>query len=210
MLVLKITLPHALSRIHQNMKKWIFLLVFSFASLLTQAQGKHNLNVKYFGLTLHPKGDNNAELMPLNPDGKGYLVLNVGGSVGYEHFLVPGKISLKAIQALYADCALRFAGFTHLGVRAVIFDIGRHSLNGGLGPTLVFRRNWSELEGYTLSSSFFGGNPQDKWQYKMVWYAGELEYNYRLTPRTDLSTSFVPGYPNIMSLSFGVRYWLKD
>jgi hypothetical protein len=187
----------------------LFLLLFC-CPFLGQAQNRKNLNFKYFGLTVHPKGDDNAEIMPLNPDGKGYLVLNVGGSVGYEQFFVPEKFSVKAIQAFYADCALQFAGFTHLGLRAVIFDIGRHSLNGGLGPTLVYRRNWSKLPGYTVATSFFGGDPEDKWQYKMIWYAGELEYNYRLSTRTDLSTSFVPGYPNIMSLSFGVRYWLKD
>ncbi len=192
------------------MNRCILLALLFLGTFTAQAQYKRNLNFKYFGLTLHPKGDDNADLMPLNPDGKGYLVLNVGASVGYEHFIADSKFSVKAIQALYADCALRFAGFTHLGLRAVIFQVGRHSLNGGLGPTLVYRRNWSELEGYNISTSFFGGDPEDKWQYKMIWYAGEFEYNYRLSDRADFSTSFVPGYPDIMSLSFGVRYWLKE
>ena len=192
------------------MNKWILLALTFIGSFSAQAQYKRNLNFKYFGLTFHPRGDDNAELMPLNPDGKGYLVFNIGGSVAYEQYFVQDKFSVKAIQALYADCAMQFAGFTHLGVRAVIFQIGRHSLNGGLGPTLVFRRNWSDLEGYNSNTSFFGGDPNDKWQYKMIWYAGEFEYNYRLSDRADFSTSFVPGYPNIMSLSFGVRYWLKN
>lgn len=193
-----------------------FSLTFALAVALilllpatSSAQYTRNLSLKYFGLTLHPKGDDNAELMPLNPDGEGYLVVNLGASVSYEHFLIPDKLSVKGIQALYADCAMRFAGFTHLGVRATIFQAGRHTLSGGLGPTLVFRRNWSKLPGYNLSTSFFGGKPSDTWQYRMVWYAGELEHNYRLNPRTDFSTSFVPGYPNIMTLSFGLRYWLK-
>ncbi|RNI27089.1 hypothetical protein EFA69_12990 [Rufibacter immobilis] len=192
------------------MKNWILLTLLFLGCSWAQAQHRRNVNFKYFGLTLHPKGDDNAELMPLNPDGKGYLVLNIGASVGYEHFIVPDKFSVKAIQAFYADCALRFAGFTHLGLRGVVFTLGRHSLNGGIGPTLVYRRNWSELEGYNVSTSFFGGDPEDKWQYKMIWYAGEFEYNYRLSDRTDFSVSFVPGYPDIMSLSFGVRYWLKE
>jgi len=189
--------------------KIIFLLSLLLGPFLAQAQYTRNISVKYFGLTLHPKGDDNAELMPLNPDGKGYFVFNLGASVSYEQFFVPDKFAFKAIQALYADCAMRFAGFTHLGVRATIFQIGPHALSGGLGPTLVYRRNWSTLDGYNLSTSFFGGDPEDTWQYRMIWYAGELEYNYRFSERADFSTSFVPGYPNIMSLSFGVRYWLK-
>ncbi|QHL87045.1 hypothetical protein GU926_06180 [Nibribacter ruber] len=190
------------------MRTWTLLLLLFLIALPGQAQLRRNVSLKYFGLTLHPKGDDNADLMPLNPDGKGYFVVNLGGSVSYEQFLKGDKFSIKAIQALYADCALQLAGFTHLGVRAVIFELGRHSLNGGLGPTLVYRRNWSTLDGYNMSTSFFAGDPNDAWQYKMIWYAGELEYNYRLSDRTDLSTSFVPGYPNIMSLSFGVRVWL--
>lgn len=193
-----------------NKRIWLLLFLIFLLPWAAQAQRTRNLNFKYFGLSLHPKGDDNAELMPLNPDGKGYLVLNVGASVAYEQFFVPGKFSVKAIQAFYADCALRFAGFTHLGVRAVVFEAGRHSLNGGLGPTLVYRRNWSELEGYNRDTSFFGGDPEDTWQARMIWYAGEFEYNYRLSDRADLSVSFVPGYPNLMSLSFGLRYWLKD
>ncbi|WP_192821431.1 hypothetical protein [Rufibacter sp. LB8] len=190
------------------MYRWLVFILLLLSPFAGEAQYRRNLNFKYFGLTLHPKGDDNAELMPLNPDGKGYFVMNVGASVGYEHFLGGTKFSVKALQALYADCAMQLAGFTHLGLRAVIFEAGRHSLNGGLGPTLVYRRNWSKLEGYNLSTSFFGGDASDKWQYRMIWYAGELEYNYRLSERTDFSTSFVPGYPNIMTLSFGVRYWL--
>jgi hypothetical protein len=192
------------------MRAWFLVLLLFLLPFTGQGQTRRNLNFKYFGLTLHPKGDDNAELMPLNPDGKGYLVVNLGGSIGYEHFIKGDKFSIKAIQALYADCAMQLAGFTHLGVRAVIFDVGRHSLNGGIGPTLVYRRNWAALDGYNVSTSFFGGDASDAWQYKMIWYAGEFEYNYRLTDRTDFSTSFVPGYPNIMSLSFGVRVWLKE
>ena len=192
------------------MRTWLLSILLLLLALPGQGQARRNLNFKYFGLTLHPKGDDNAELMPLNPDGKGYLVVNLGASVGYEHFIKGDKFSVKAIQALYADCAMKLAGFTHLGVRAVIFDVGRHSLNGGIGPTLVYRRNWATLDGYNVSTSFFGGDADDAWQYKMIWYAGEFEYNYRLSDNLDFSTSFVPGYPNIMSLSFGVRVWLKD
>ena len=166
-----------------------------------------NLNLKFFGLSLHPRGDKNAKLMPLNPDKKGYLVLNLGGSLGYEHFLKPGKFSIKAIQALYSDCAAQLGGFTHLGARWVIFKNQKHSLNGGLGPTLVYRHNWYELEGYQ-DSGYFNGKVTDTWQYKFIPYAGELEYNYKISDQYELSTGFVPGYPDLISLSVGLRYWL--
>ncbi len=37
---------------------------------------------------------------------------------------------------------------------------------------------------------------------------GELEYNYKISEKTDFSTTFVPGYPSLISLSFGLRFRL--
>ncbi|WP_026464183.1 hypothetical protein [Adhaeribacter aquaticus] len=188
--------------------RFIQILFFLLVLLSFTSRAQNNINVKFFGLSLHPKGDVNAPLMPLNPDKKGYLVFNLGGTVSYEHFIKPDKFSVKFIQALYSDCAAQLGGFTHLGVRWVIFNKNRHSLNGGFGPTFVYRRNWSSLEGYQ-DSGFFNGAPTDKWQHKFIGYAGEFEYNYRLTDKYDFSTTFIPGYPSLMSLSFGIRYWLN-
>lgn len=163
--------------------------------------------IKYFGLSLHPKGDPNAPLMPLNLDKKGYFVLNLGGMLSYEQFWKPHKFSFKVIQAVYTDCAAQLGGFTHLGLRAVIFQNQRHSLSGGLGPTFIYRRNWYKLPGYQ-DSGFFDGTTYISWQYKFIPYAGELEYNYKISEKTDFSTTFVPGYPSLISLSFGLRFRL--
>ncbi|WP_192823918.1 hypothetical protein [Rufibacter sp. LB8] len=177
--------------------------LFSLASY-----GQSNVNLKFFGVSLHPKGEINAPLMPLNPDKKGYLVFNLGGALGYEHFLRRDKFSVKAIQALYADCALQVGGFSHVGVRWVVFKKGRHSLNGGIGPTLVFRRNWYRLKGYQYSG-FFRGDKNDRWQYRLIPLAGELEYNLMVSERYELSTGLIPGYPSLISISFGLRRWIN-
>ena len=178
----------------------LFLFVHSYPSW-----AQRNLGFKYFGLSVHPKGDPNAPLMPLNPDKKGYLVFNLGGMLSYEQFWKPQKYSFKVIQALYTDCAALLGGFTHIGVRALIFQNKRHSLNTGFGPTIIYRRNWHQLPGYQ-DSGFFKGTPRSAWQYKFIPYGGEIEYNYQLTEKIDFSTTFVPGYPSLISLSFGVRY----
>ncbi len=186
-----------------------FILGFIFVVNVQATLAQSNVNFKYFGLSVHPKGDPNAPLMPLNPDKKGYLVFNLGGMLSYEKFWKPQKYSFKVIQALYTDCAALLGGFTHIGVRAIIFQNKRHSLNGGLGPTFIYRRNWYQLPGYQ-DSGFFDGTPQSAWQYKFIPYAGELEYNYKLTDKMDFSTTFVPGYPSLISLSFGLRYWFDQ
>ncbi|MFW6244455.1 MAG: hypothetical protein ACOC36_01070, partial [Fibrobacterota bacterium] len=99
---------------------------------------------------------------------------------------------------------------THIGLRGRIFQSGKHSLNGGFGPTLLFRRNWYHVPDYDDSFAFFHGAKEDYWQHRFIWYGGELEYNYALRDRIDLSVTFVPGYPDLMNLSFGIRYRSKS
>ena len=185
-----------------------FLCLLLIGINLPVSFGQSNLNIKFLGLNLHPQGDPNAELMPLNFDEKGYLVMTLGGTVGYERFIKPNKFSLKIMQAAYSDCAARFSGFTHVGVRWVVFKKGKHSLNGGIGPTFIYRRSWHQLENYK-DSGYFNGKPTEAWQHKFIPYAGEFEYNLALNDRYEISTALVPGYPELISLSVGMRYWLK-
>jgi hypothetical protein len=190
------------------MRIFFTALTFFCFFLIPGIKAQRSWGVKYFGISLHPKGDPNAPLMPLNPDKKGYLVFNLGAMVSYEQFFKPHKFSWKVIQAGYTDCAGQLAGFTHIGIRAMIFENGRHSLNGGIGPTFVYRRNWYKLPEYQ-NSGYFNGAPTDLWQYKFIPYAGEFEYNYQLSDKMDFSSTFVPGYPDLISLSFGLRFWLN-
>lgn len=186
--------------------RFFLLLTFFFtlAGKAVHAQGSAS-SLKFFGLSLHPHGDPNAHLMPINPDGQGYLVLNLGGMLAHEIAVLDSAFSIKAIQTLYADCAGQTGGFSHIGIRFLVFEKNRHMLSGGIGPTFIYRRNWHRLPEYQ-PSGFFNGQPGDTWQYKMLWYGGEFEYNYALGSKTDLSFTFVPGYPNLISLSAGFRY----
>ncbi|MCC9137163.1 hypothetical protein ACFSKU_20905 [Pontibacter silvestris] len=163
---------------------------------------KNAFTVKFFGLSLHLKESPYPEIFPHRLDNKGYLVLNLGGIVGYERFVVRDVISIRVEQGLYTDCASVLAGFSHIGWRGLIFRKGRHSLNGGIGPTLVYRRDWNEIEGYEDDGYF---NRSGRWQYKFYWYGGELEYNYKLKERLEFSATLVPGIPELVSFGVGIR-----
>jgi hypothetical protein len=185
-------------------KMCVFLFVFLFNIPIAYANNLF-VGVKFFGLSIHPKGTYNSQHMPLRFDRNGIFVLNTGISINIEYFVYRDIISVKFIQGLYADCVRKFGGFTHLGIRARIFEIERHSLYGGVGPTFIYRQNWHSLENYDGSFEFFRGNPEDTWQYRFLWYGGEFEYNYVLNDNFSLSTSFVPGFPDLLNLSFGLR-----
>jgi len=167
---------------------------------------QNNLGFKFFGLSIHPKGEKeNAFLMPNKLDKNGYFVMNLGGEVMYENFIYHEFLSIKIIQALYADCAERLGGFSHIGLRAIVFKNNKHILSGGIGPTLIYRRSWYELEGY-INKNRFKGNSTAKWQYLFLWYGGEFEYKFIIKKRFDFAISFVPGYPDLISLSIGFSY----
>lgn len=184
------------------------LILILLCSLKTNSQ--NNIGIKYFGLSIHPKGEKaNARLMPRRFDKDGYLVLNVGGIASYEKFLFEHILSVKTAVALYSDCAAQLGGFAHVGVRAKIFKTGKHSLYGGIGPTLVFRDNWQRLDAY-VNLNRFKGDVDVKWQYLFLWYGGEFEYKYSINDKMDFAVSFVPGYPDLMSLSLGVHYKFSD
>lgn len=193
------------------MKLRFIISAFVFVGLIAnKATAQDNMGIKFFGLSIHPKGETeNAFLMPNKLDKTGYLVMNLGAELMYEKFLLKDILSVKLVQALYADCAGRLGGFSHIGLRGKILKKGKHSIYGGIGPTLVYRRNWLELPGY-VNPNRFKGDLQDKYQYLFLWYGGEFEYKYQLSKKLDAAISFVPGYPDLMSLAFGMSFRHKQ
>lgn len=187
------------------LRKLFYTLLFILLCVITTC-GQDNIGIKYFGLSIHPKGESdNAFLMPRKFDKNGYLVLNIGGVVSYEKFVFRDILSVKTVAALYNDCASQIGGFTHVGLRGKIFRTRNQSLYGGIGPTLVYRENWQKLENYINPHRFKGGI-EKKWQYLFLWYGGEFEYKYLVNDFLDIAISFVPGYPDLMSLSLGISY----
>lgn len=185
----------------------MFLVLFILCSqcpVLAQGNAalKNAVTVKFFGLSGHLKQAKNPSLFPNRLDDKGIFVLNLGGIVGYERFVWRDRISIRLEQGLYADCAAELAGFTHLGWRGVILKKGRHSVNGGFGPTLVYRQDWNKMQDYEDDGYF---KRSGNWQYKFYWYGGEFEYNYMLKHGTELSINMVPGLPELISVGVGVR-----
>ena len=157
-------------------KKLFFALILYFIVVGINAQS-HNIGIKYFGLSIHPFGAYNSDLMPLKIGQNGEIVFNVGLMGSFEKYIWRNFISVKFAQAFYGDCLLQFAGFSHIGFRFRIFTIGRHNLNGGIGPTLIYRRNWYNVDGYDDTFAFFRGERGDFWQWRFLWYGGEIEYN---------------------------------
>jgi hypothetical protein len=57
-----------------------------------------------------------------------------------------------------------------------------------------------------MTVSVFSGSPEDIWQHRFIWYGGEFEYNFAMNDHFSLSTSFVPGFPDLANLAIGISY----
>jgi len=194
------------------MIKFLFAVFFTFFSAIYISAQQFTVGIKLTGLSVHIGGAANANLMKYKLDNKGIFVFNPGVRLSFEYFFYKDIFSIKIEQGLYADCANQFAGFTHIGLRGKIFQIEEHSLNGGIGPTYFFRKNWYKLAGYNDDFEFFKGSPGDIWQWGFMWYGGEFEYNYKVNEMVELSTSIVPCIPPYVPLimSYGLRMKLEN
>lgn len=158
---------------------------------------------------MHPRGAANAPLIPYKFDSRGIFVLHPGVTLNFDYFLWKDIVSVKAVQGLYADCAMQFAGFSHVGFRIRLFKIGRFSMNAGLGPTFLYRQSWYRLPGYKDSFTFYHGTKHEDWQYRFIVYGGEIESNIQVNDKFDVSISVIPGGIDLINVSFGARYNYK-
>lgn len=189
------------------MRKWdaciisIFLF-FSFSSLMSQVVG-----VKFVFLTVHPRGNSQAQFIPNKLDDEAHFVPNWGTILSYQKYFYKRRWSLKLAQGMYSDCAELFAGHTHLGLRINVLSGKKHTLEFGFGPTFVYRQSWSRFEGYTQEVGILKDN--GRWQKAFVWYGGEIDYDYKIRKNLDLSINIIPGPPDFLTFSTGIRLWLN-
>ena len=162
-------------------------------------------NLKYTGISYHPGGGENEEPYKRSLDSKDYWVWLIGIQTDAD-YIVNRFLMLRAGTSLYRDCADVWAGYYHLGFRANYDATPRLGLRIGIGPTYLWRQNWlGVVKGYT-KDSFFGKATGGDFQGGFVWYGGDVEAEWRLDPRMSLIYSLIPGYPEVVQNSLGLRF----
>ncbi len=166
-------------------------------------QGTFYVAIEYLGLSFHPGGGSTPEIYPLKLDEQGYWVVEVGGVLSIDYYFHK-RFFVRGSIAHYLDCANVPAGYFHIGFRGVIFQSGKHTIVGGMGPTLLYREDWHQFPEYK-GDPFYGDRVYGKWQYRFIFYGGEFTYLYDLTDRAQLQCSIVPGIPIVLVLKVGLR-----
>lgn len=191
----------------------VFKAVFQaliVALTLTCAQAQTTFTLKYFGLTVHPTGDPTANLQPYKLDKRARFVANFGAFAGVEHFVYKEYVSVKLIQGLFTDCSGGWCSVTHIGGRMILYKRPKHRIYLGLGPAFMVRDSWTRFGDVYEPSGFFRvgtSRTLGEVQYRFLPVSFELEYDWVLTPKNQLSVSFTPGVPLACILSVGWKHW---
>jgi hypothetical protein len=182
---------------------------FTFETIKTPKKGKY-FSVQFMGLTFHPGGGavRMVKNYPLKFDEKAYLVLNVGATVAYDVDLSK-KFFLRSSAGFFMDCAYLKSGFLHVGFRWNALQMGRHTINAGVGPTLMFREDWHRFEEYN-DKDFFGKSVYNGWQYRFFPVGGEVEYLFKINDKWEFQYSVIPGYPAVITSKIGLRWRINN
>jgi len=184
------------------------IIFFSFLSLFfcKFVVGQSNINLKLITLSVYPVESENVALFKYGIDKKGLYAFEPGIILSYEYFGGDQRTSFELSQAVFIDRAAQLAGFTHIGIRRVVFTHYRHSLCLGIGPAFYYRNNWSDLSGYVEDEGY---STEGEYQYKLVWLSGEIEYGCYISKKVDIMASLNMTHPKAFSLAVGLRYWIS-
>jgi hypothetical protein len=191
------------------MKKVQFILVFVLACILCQnsfAQDLRNFSVKFMGLSVHPTGDPSTEILIRKIDPIGRYVVNLGILASGEWFFKEDKASFRFLGGAMSECSGLFAGVAHVGLKFKLMSVGPHYLSWGVGPTLYFRENWIKVRPNHFDENYLTLGP---WEYILLWYGMDFEYNINLNDDLDFSTTIIPAYPKVISMALGFKYWIR-
>ncbi|MBI3510530.1 MAG: hypothetical protein HY064_07690 [Bacteroidetes bacterium] len=189
------------------MKKIIFVSVIFF--LTTVLHSQTCVSLRYFGLTMHPMGDNTASIQPYRLDDRAVFVANFGGFASVDHYFFYDQLAITVMQGIFTDCSGGPAGFTHIGIRGLLLDKGKHRILLGIGPMLYYRRDWNRFSEYHDTGFFskYHSHTFGDVQYKIFPLGGEFAWHWEFSDHFDLNAGFTPGFPLALSFSAGLTWW---
>jgi hypothetical protein len=187
------------------------ILVLASVFISHFASGQNCFSLRYFGLTVHPFGDQTAALQPYKLDKNAIVVANFGVFASVDHYIKKDYLALTFMQAGFTDCSGGWGGFTHIGIRARLLDKGKHRLVFGAGPLFYYREDWNRFESYEDGGVFkrYHSARFGDVQYKIFWTGFEFAYHYELSKHFDLNVGLTPGLPLACSFSAGLTWWPK-
>lgn len=179
---------------------FLLLLIFFNNTITAQNSVSFKANTLTYQFT-----DTQPELANLKLTNDGKLAIEPGVIIAYEAYAT-SNTALKLSQAVIFDKTGHLAGATSAMIKFRLLKSFKHSIYAALGPTLHFRKNWADMDEYIDEPIY---NSTDEWQHKISWLSAEIEYNYYLNRKMDLSISLNHIQAESIGLAVGVKYWIN-
>ena len=196
----------AVSRNRSRFHIRLFILMFVAGGTIT---AQNVFTFRYFGLTIHPFGDQTAAIQPYKLDKHAKFVANFGGFVSVDHYIFKDLVCVTAMQGVFTDCSGGPGGFSHLGLRALVYEKRKHRFMLGLGPILYYRRDWNRFDIYVDHGTFhqYHSRSLGDIQWRVFPVAGEFAWHWQISEQLDFNLGFTPGLPLACSFSAGISWW---
>ena len=186
------------------MKKIIITFVFILLFISGQAQ-KSNISIKLIPFSYNPFNNPNYNLINHKITKDGLLTFEPGIQLGFEIF-GNDYTSFKMTQSVQYDAMSKFMGATQIMLRRRLLKKWKHSVYIGVGPVFYIRQSWFNIPGYKEEQYFHTANSL---QYYLMWLSGELEYNFSISKKSDLTASLNHIAPRSFGFLIGYKYWFN-
>lgn len=185
------------------MKKTITCIIAILCIISTQAKSQSNISLLLTGIGYDFSDRKNVNIYNRNiADGK--IVADPGLQFAFEVY--SGDITgIKFTQSANLDACNKIAGATQIMLTFRLFKIYKHSIHLGIGPKAFYRQTWQNINGYINDDIYQNGDVQ----YKICWLSGELDYNYRLDKKNDITFCIGQTTPVSAGVMIGIKHWFS-
>lgn len=187
-----------------NRIKTLVLFTLILASLNISAQT--NIAFKLHTVSGSYKQSEYKTLFENNIDDNGRFVFAPGLLFSYEYCILEFDHALKFTQGLYFDLAAQPNMFTQVLYRNRLTKVWRHTFTFGVGPALYYRSSWSRFSDYKDHGDLY---LYKNWEYRLIPLSCELEYDFYINNKSDVSFALHYHQPKTISVTLGYKYWIS-
>ena len=158
---------------------------------------------------LHEETLELGERYPRRLDRRGRFILMPGLEAYYDLALEDGPLGIDHLRTTfgqYRDSMDKRSGYLAMMARWENTLTDNWDWGIYLGPMLLFRESWRDIEGYN-DDRFYSESEKFMPGYQYVWYpGGKLELLYHWNSDTQAVLSLVPGLPFVLVHYAGMRW----
>ncbi len=195
------------SEIRNTMNKDMMLRIVILFLFLTPivSQAQQAFSLKPIILGYHPYADPNNSIAPYRVGDDGTFATEPGLMLGYENYLITPAMGVKTHAGFFRDSGGKGAMLFHLGYRLRTHS-DNQSITLSVGPSFFMRQSWEDVPLYEEQDFWNRGG---SWDTRIVWFSGEVEMLYAITPEHRINVAFNHIAPQTFTFTVGYSYWLE-